>query len=161
MTKHCDKSEKCSVVRRRYRSKFLYLKHRTSQLFWSSPFTIRHNLRICCLFRSRSGSVPMSECTMSAIRLFARFCEMFSEISTVVMQLPCCPGKQGELSEKCLQNLRNDLMAKSVVFTQPPLLHLLFGCPLPHSCQMAIARFLDRMCLAIRASGQWLRYATL
>ena len=28
-------------------------------------------------------------------------------------------------------------------------------------CQMAIARFLDRMCLALRASGLWLRYATL
>ena len=28
-------------------------------------------------------------------------------------------------------------------------------------CQMAIARFLDGMCLALRASGLWLRYATL
>ena len=26
---------------------------------------------------------------------------------------------------------------------------------------MAIARFLDRMCLALRTSGLWLRYATL
>ena len=30
-----------------------------------------------------------------------------------------------------------------------------------HGCQMAIARFLDRMCLALRASGLWLRYAPL
>ena len=30
-----------------------------------------------------------------------------------------------------------------------------------HGCQMAIARFLDRMCLALRASGLWLRYAML
>ena len=30
-----------------------------------------------------------------------------------------------------------------------------------HGCQMAIARCLDRMCLALRASGLWLRYATL
>ena len=30
-----------------------------------------------------------------------------------------------------------------------------------HGCQMAIAKFLDRMCLALRASGLWLRYATL
>ena len=30
-----------------------------------------------------------------------------------------------------------------------------------HGCQMAIARFLDPMRLAIRASGLWLRYATL
>ena len=30
-----------------------------------------------------------------------------------------------------------------------------------HGCQMAIARFLDRMCLALRASGLWLRYAAL
>ena len=30
-----------------------------------------------------------------------------------------------------------------------------------HGCQMAIARFLDRMCLALRASKLWLRYAVL
>ena len=30
-----------------------------------------------------------------------------------------------------------------------------------HGCQMAIAGFLDRMCLALQASGPWLRYATL
>ena len=52
--------------------------------------------------------------TLSAIRLFPRFCKMFSESSTVVMQVPCCPGKPGELSENCLPNLQNDLMAGSV-----------------------------------------------
>ena len=30
-----------------------------------------------------------------------------------------------------------------------------------YGCQMAIARFLDRMCLALWASGLWLRSATL
>ena len=41
------------------------------------------------------------------------------------------------------------------------------GCPQkveifrPDVCQMAIAGFSDRMCLALRASGLWLRYATL
>ena len=30
-----------------------------------------------------------------------------------------------------------------------------------HGCQTAIAVFLNRMCLALRASGLWLRYATL
>ena len=30
-----------------------------------------------------------------------------------------------------------------------------------HGCQMAIARFLYHMCLALRSSGLWLRYATL
>ena len=30
-----------------------------------------------------------------------------------------------------------------------------------HGCQMAIAGFLDCMYLALRASGLWLRYATL
>ena len=30
-----------------------------------------------------------------------------------------------------------------------------------HGCRMAIARFLDRICLALQASGLWLRYATL
>ena len=30
-----------------------------------------------------------------------------------------------------------------------------------HGCQMAIARFLDHMCLALRVSGLWLCYATL
>ena len=28
-------------------------------------------------------------------------------------------------------------------------------------CQMAVARFLDHMCLALRASGLWPRYAAL
>ena len=39
---------------------------------------------------------------------------MFSESSTVVVQLPYCLGKQGELSENCLHILGNDLMAESV-----------------------------------------------
>ena len=30
-----------------------------------------------------------------------------------------------------------------------------------HGCQMAIAGFLDHTCLALRASGVWLRYAKL
>ena len=30
-----------------------------------------------------------------------------------------------------------------------------------HGCQVTIARFLDCMCLALRAAGLWLRYATL
>ena len=30
-----------------------------------------------------------------------------------------------------------------------------------HGCQMAIARFLNRLCLYLRASGLWLRYAAL
>ena len=45
---------------------------------------------------------------------FPGFVIFFSESSTIVMQLPCCPGKQGELSENCLQNLRNNLMAERV-----------------------------------------------
>ena len=44
---------------------------------------------------------------------------MFSESSTTVMQLPCCPGNYGELSENCLQNLRNDLMADSACHCFP------------------------------------------
>ena len=34
-------------------------------------------------------------------------------------------------------------------------------CAERHGCQMAIARFLDRICFALRASGLWLRYAAL
>ena len=34
-------------------------------------------------------------------------------------------------------------------------------CAVSHGCQMAIARFLDRMCLAFRASGLWLCNASL
>ena len=30
-----------------------------------------------------------------------------------------------------------------------------------HGCQITIAGFLDRMCLALRASGLWLRYTRL
>ena len=50
---------------------------------------------------------------------------------------------------------------------QPPPPRLDFLCtfrlrPRPtHGCQMATAIFFDRMCLALQASGLWLRYATL
>ena len=35
------------------------------------------------------------------------------------------------------------------------------GAGLDHGCQMAVARFLDHMCLALGVSGPWIRYATL
>ena len=50
------------------------------------------------------NTYSVTTCTLSAIRTFPRFCKLFSESSTVVMQLPCCPVKQGEpgeLSENC------------------------------------------------------------
>ena len=53
--------------------------------------------------------------TLSAIRMFPRFCKMFSESSTVVTQLPCCPGKQVQLSENLLQTLQNDLTVDSAL----------------------------------------------
>ena len=34
-------------------------------------------------------------------------------------------------------------------------------CPPRYGCQMPTARFLDHVCLALRASELWLRYATL
>ena len=40
--------------------------------------------------------------------LFQRFCSLFSESSPgrwAILQLPCCPSKQGELLENILQNL--------------------------------------------------------
>ena len=42
--------------------------------------------------------------------LFRRFCKLFSDSSTVcwaILQLPCCPSKQGELLKNTLQNLWN------------------------------------------------------
>ena len=42
--------------------------------------------------------------------LFRRFCKLFSERSTgcwAILQLPCFPSKQGELSDNIVQNLRN------------------------------------------------------
>ena len=53
--------------------------------------------------------------TLSAIRMFCRFCKPFSISS------PCLPGQQGscittvELSENILQSLGNDLMADNVL----------------------------------------------
>ena len=44
-------------------------------------------------------------CTRKGYYLDKRFCKMFLKCSTFVLQLPSCPGKQGELCEKCLQNL--------------------------------------------------------
>ena len=52
-------------------------------------------------------------CTLSAIRSFPRFCEQFSESSTVGF-VYSHKGKEGELSDNYLQNLENDLMADSV-----------------------------------------------
>ena len=49
---------------------------------------------------------PNRKCLLRTGRYFGkRFCNMFSVSSTVVLQLPCCPGKQGELLENCLQIL--------------------------------------------------------
>ena len=46
-------------------------------------------------------------------RSWEMFCKMFSESSPgrwAVLQLPCCPSKEGELSENIIQNLSHDLM---------------------------------------------------
>ena len=43
-------------------------------------------------------------------RRFCKLCKLFSESSTgcwAILQLPCCPTKQGEFLENILQNLRN------------------------------------------------------
>ena len=56
------------------------------------------------------------------------------------MQLPCCLGKQGELSENCLQNLGNDLTADSVIWRAYIALHICFRKwrtgRTGHSCRM-------------------------
>ena len=55
---------------------------------------------------------------MLFIRSWERFCLLFSESSPgrwAVLQRPCCPSKQGELSENILQNLSHDLMNNPVV----------------------------------------------
>ena len=41
-----------------------------------------------------------------------------------VPQLPCCPSKQGELSENILQNLRNKLPPQTVYNVRHPLKNL-------------------------------------
>ena len=49
-----------------------------------------------------------------------RFCKMFSESSPgcwTVLQLHCCPSKQGELSENLLQNLQNKCPSHLVQLT--------------------------------------------
>ena len=51
------------------------------------------------------------ECGLSSLitrrgrYLGKRFCKMFSESFTIVLQLLCCPGRQEELSGICLLNL--------------------------------------------------------
>ena len=50
-------------------------------------------------------------------KLFRRFCNNFSESSlgrSAVLQLSCCPRKQGELSENILQTIRNKLPPKTI-----------------------------------------------
>ena len=53
--------------------------------------------------------------------MFRRFCKLFSESSTgrwAIVQLPCCPSKQGELSENILANLQNKWPPHPVVCSQ-------------------------------------------
>ena len=50
--------------------------------------------------------------------MFRRFCKLFSESSTgrwAILQLPCCPSRQGEILEKILQNLRNKWTSRKVI----------------------------------------------
>ena len=50
--------------------------------------------------------------------MFRRCCKMFSGSSTgrwAVLQLSCCPRKQGGLSENILKNLRNNLPPQTVL----------------------------------------------
>ena len=63
-----------------------------------------------CKLRDRAREMTMQagELVASTRRgrhLGKRFYEMLSESFTVVLQLPCSQGKQGELTENCLQNL--------------------------------------------------------
>ena len=63
-------------------------------------------------------------CTVWGGNLFRRFCKMFSEIYTgcrAVLQLQCCPSKQGEFSENILQNLFHNLTPQSVQGVQNDL----------------------------------------
>ena len=54
-----------------------------------------------------------------------------------------------------------DMLKAAPLFMTDPLTHTMSMEDPRHGCQMAIAGFLDRMCLALRASGLWLRYAAL
>ena len=61
------------------------------------------NLVSASIFSKWSYSSNGLWCTVWGVRLWKRFCKMFSESSTghlAVLQLPCCPNKQGELSAK-------------------------------------------------------------
>ena len=78
--------------------------------------------------------------------MFRRFCKLFFESSTgrcAILQLPCCPTKQGELLENILQNLRKKWPARSVLCLQNNLptvrnkgdsnfTHVLRSCFEPH-----------------------------
>ena len=55
--------------------------------------------------------------SMPGCYLGKMFCKVFSASSAVDLQLPCCPCKQGELSENCLQSKRPDLSPCIVVLT--------------------------------------------
>ena len=66
-------------------------------------------VHVAVLGRDVDGSVAHLKCeayapkrknTRTGLFLVKMFCRMFSESSTVELQLACCPGKQGEFSKK-------------------------------------------------------------
>ena len=71
---------------------------------------------------------------------------IFSDIYPAEEMLASCQGQQAGRRRD-----ENDVL----------LFQTMQGGRRNHGCQMAIAGFLDPMCLAHRASGLWLRYATL
>ena len=63
-------------------------------------------------------------------QLVKRYCKMCFESFTgrwAVLQLPCCPSKQGELSKNILQNLFNRLPPQTVFSNPKSRLHLISG----------------------------------
>ena len=69
---------------------------------------------LCCAKRNEDAmSLSLFQNTVWGGNLFRRLCEMFS----AVLQLPCCPSKQRELSENILHNVRNNKLPPPTVFS--------------------------------------------
>ena len=85
-----------------------------NHIFYNNAHTVPPKIDLICRMTLVKSLPPI--CAGWGGHLFQRFCSPSSPGCWAVLQLSCCPSKQGPLSENSLQNLSHDLMNNSALF---------------------------------------------